>query len=920
VSTINGTPGDDILPGTDAGDVISGGAGNDRIDAGAGPDFLNGDTGNDIIDGGADFDTVIIDNFNSGPVTVDMVAGTATGAYSGNDTLLNIEHVMVSGSVGATMIGSVADEILQAYSPGRNIVSAGGGDDIVGDEGTNSVLDGGSGHNSVGLYRQAATPFTQIFTPGVNGTLADGTTYNNFEWFLLFTGSGDDSVTFNQLERRRVRPPGDFGNWWDAGGGNDTVMIDMSGSTTPLTLTQDQASANLYDNGPPQSGEIIGLINVDNYRIIGGSGNDLFNGGPGSDVFTGNGGNDQLVGGFGLDVARYSGLASDYRVDQISNTLFKITDLRGGSPDGVDTLIDIERVQWGDNSVTTLINMAPTVTTVGTLVPRNQTLSVSSFISVSDADNDTITRYQLFDGNNDPLSGHFEINGVVQAARTVIDVSAAQLAQTSFVTGRVNDPLQIRAYDGTNWSAPDNVGWSPFTISVPVNYAPVVTTSNVAAQHVQTIPLSGLISVSDGEADALTRYQLFDGTADPLSGHFMINGVVQAERTVLDITASQLGQTSFVAGFVTDNLQIRAYDGIDWSAPDNAGWSPFTVTVPNNHAPVVGTSNVTAQHAQTKALANLITVSDADNDTITRYQLFDGTADPNSGHFMINGVVQDERTVLDISASQLGQTAFIAGFVNDNLQIRAYDGATWSALDNVGWAPFTVSVPVNHAPVVSTSNVTAQHSQTIALSNLITVSDNDNDNITRYQLFDGTADSGSGYFVINGVVQAERSIIELTASQLAQTSFFTGLVGDNLQIRAFDGSAWSAPYNVGWSPFSITVAVNHAPAVATSNLVIPHGQSRTLASLITVSDADNDTITRYQLFDGTADPNSGHFVVNGVAQAERTVLDITASQLAQTSFLGGASSDDNLQIRAFDGFAWSAPDNVGWSPFHISVS
>jgi len=44
-----------------------------------------------------------------------------------------------------------------------------------------------------------------------------------------------------------------------------------------------------------------------------------------------------------------------------------------------------------------------------------------------------------------------------------------------------------------------------------------------------------------------------------------------------------------------------------------------------------------------------------------------------------------------------------------------------------------------------------------------------------------------------------------------------------------------------------------------------------LSSLVSVSDADNDTITKYQLWDGSRDPNSGHWVVNGVAQAAGTV-------------------------------------------------
>jgi len=75
----------------------------------------------------------------------------------------------------------------------------------------------------------------------------------------------------------------------------------------------------------------------------------------------------------------------------------------------------------------------------------------------------------------------------------------------------------------------------------------------------------------------------------------------------------------------------------------------------------------------------------------------------------------------------------------------------------------------------------------------------------------------------------------------------------------------------------------------------------------------------YQLWDSTADPSSGHFVVNGVAQAAGTVIGVTAAQFSQTTFVTGTVGD-SLQIRAFDGRAWSAADNAAWAPFHINVS
>jgi hypothetical protein len=190
------------------------------------------------------------------------------------------------------------------------------------------------------------------------------------------------------------------------------------------------------------------------------------------------------------------------------------------------------------------------------------------------------------------------------------------------------------------------------------------------------------------------------------------------------------------------------------------------------------------------------------------------------------------------------------------------------------------------------------------------------------QLWDATRDPSSGHFVVGGVAQAAGTVIQITSDQLSQTSFVTGTVGDSLQIRAMDSRGdWSAGDTAAWSPFNITLRSNSAPVVTTANLSKTAGQMLTLSSLFSVSDADGDLMTKYELWDSTSDSNSGHFVVNNAPQAASTVIDITAAQLSQTSFVTGASGHgDLLQIRAFDGYAWSAGDSAAWAPFHINVS
>jgi hypothetical protein len=658
-----------------------------------------------------------------------------------------------------------------------------------------------------------------------------------------------------------------------------------------------------------------------NDTLYGDKGADTLVGGAGNDILIGGGGNDTLNGGAGSDTAVYSGLASNYRVTKLSPNSFQIWDMRAGSPDGIDMLTDVENLKWSDGTITSLTGpQNPVVTTAAVTARQNQTLALSSLFTVSDPAGLAITKYQIRDTTADPASGHFVVNGVAQVAGTVIEVTAAQLAQTSFVTGSTGDALEIRAFDGVNWSAADTASWSPFNVSIAANRAPVVTTAAITTQKNQTLALSSLFKVSDPDGDTITKYQLKDTSTDPASGHFVVNGVAQAAGTVIDITAAQLAQTSFVTGSASDNLQIRAFDGTTWSAADAAQWSPFTVSVPANRAPVVTTGPISARKNQTFALSGLFTVSDPDGDSITKYQLRDTSTDPASGHFVVNGVAQAAGTAIEITAAQLAQTSFVAGAVGDNLQIRAFDGAAWSAADNAPWSPFAVSVAagINRAPTVMTTGITAKKNQTLALSSLFTVSDADGDTMTKYQLKDTTTSAASGHFVVGGVAQAAGGVIEISAGQLAQTSFVTGTVGDNLQIRAFDGTAWSAPDFGSWSPFTVAVPANNAPVVAAQDVTAQAGKTLAASTLFAASDPDGDAITQYQLWDGTAGASSGHFVVNGVAQAANTVISIPAASLAQTSFVTG-STGDVLQVRAFDGKSWSAADGTVWAAIHLTV-
>ncbi|MEA2971216.1 MAG: hypothetical protein QOE78_4477, partial [Alphaproteobacteria bacterium] len=76
------------------------------------------------------------------------------------------------------------------------------------------------------------------------------------------------------------------------------------------------------------------------------------------------------------------------------------------------------------------------------------------------------------------------------------------------------------------------------------NHAPVASAPDFSASRGQVINASSLFSASDADADSLL-YFFYDNSAAPTSGHFTVNGVVQAAGTTFAVTAAQLAQTTF---------------------------------------------------------------------------------------------------------------------------------------------------------------------------------------------------------------------------------------------------------------------------------------------------------------------------------------------------------------------------------------
>jgi autotransporter passenger strand-loop-strand repeat protein len=505
-------------------------------------------------------------------------------------------------------------------------------------------------------------------------------------------------------------------------------------------------------------------------------------------------------------------------------------------------------------------------------------VAASSLFTAGDADTDNIVQYEFFDSGQ--AGGHWVLNGIVQPDNQTISISASQLAQMTYRGGSGTETIWERASDGVQFGA-----WVSLN-ATGTESAPAVapTSASVVASYKSSVAATTLFTVYDRDGDLITQYDFWDNGAG--GGHWSINGVAQGSNVEIIVNASQLSQVTYTPGAGTDTLFVRANDGLLWSAW-TAGFSATDV------APVSTPvhNSVSGAGSKSYAFSELFTVSDADGDPATVYDLWDNGA--GGGHWSVNGVAQGSNQEILVNASQISQVTYQSGSGTDTLFLRASDGLHFGA--------WTQGVSVANAPVANPnqSAFTLSHTQSVAATTLFTATDADGDPITKYDFWDNGM--GGGHWSINGVAQGSNVEIIVNASQLSQVTYTPGAGTDTLFVRVNDGTQWSA-----WTPGF--TAVDGAPVSTwyTNSLVASTGQTFAASALFAATDADTDRITQYDFWDnGTG---GGHWSVNGVVQGSNKEIVVNASQLSQVTYTAGTGTD-SLFVRTNDGIQWGP-----WTP------
>ena len=143
--------------------------------------------------------------------------------------------------------------------------------------------------------------------------------------------------------------------------------------------------------------------------LDGGAGNDDLQGGLGQERLIGGEGNDTIDGGDHTDTAVYSGNWSDYTISESSGT-HTIVDNRAGSPDGTDTVTNVENFEFADGTVAVadLLDVGPSDIDVSSNSIDENSSAGTVVATLSTTDNALDSHSYAI--TNDP-SGFFEISG-----------------------------------------------------------------------------------------------------------------------------------------------------------------------------------------------------------------------------------------------------------------------------------------------------------------------------------------------------------------------------------------------------------------------------------------------------------------------------------------------------------------------------
>ncbi len=245
----------------------------------------------------------------------------------------------------------------------ENAIGGSGNDDIWGNNGNNHLI-GGSGDDRIGGFAGIDTILggegndeLRIFGLTKDDVVKGGA---GSDWLRIWKADANENPVFMVSGTTSLEVRDADGNLMASefesleitlGGGINLVDARGVGPNFALTLISSQGDSTYF--GGAGSDTLTGGYGID--KLHGGGGIDTIDGAESNDTLSGGAENDWIRGGTGTDTAVYSGGILDYAIRRVAGTNFNIVDARAGSPDGNDSVTDVENFQFSDFTATSFV-------------------------------------------------------------------------------------------------------------------------------------------------------------------------------------------------------------------------------------------------------------------------------------------------------------------------------------------------------------------------------------------------------------------------------------------------------------------------------------------------------------------------------------------------------------------------------------
>lgn len=564
---------------------------------------------------------------------------------------------------------------------------------------------------------------------------------------------------------------------------------------------------------------------------------------------------------------------------------------------GTISVSAFDGVQWSDFSDITVagLNRAPTVTPAARqTIMVGQEVSVASFFSLSDVDNDAVQLVSIYD-----YFQNIHLNGAHDYCPEphTYQVKVSELGKLTYTAPSLMGGVQgwsVYASDGTSWSRPVGV---LFTIA---DARPIVQAKSASPLGVgQTLPLSEFMFALDPFGKTITKFAIKDPTGGGslhLNGASNLASAEQISQSVVVIAAGEIDKLSYSGAnqVGSEVLTISAFNGENWGSADIAFYTSDQ-TSPNVRATP---SNIDV--GSTVNLSDFILASTASGKPIVKYRISDPAG---SGNIKLNGATDiatsgESSQGIVVSASDFLKLQYRATQTDshETLVISAFDGGSW------GQADLLLTSKNFHRPVVTTTPITLHAGESISVQDLFQVYAPDGGAMQYYQI----NDSG-GHLNLNGAeniwaAQQYQGIYGVRAKDLVKIVYTAGAVGsDTIYIEASDDKSSSM-----MMPLAITVLPN--PVIIPTTVTLAIAQTAALKDLFTVTNPSGKAITQYKIIDplggGTVYLNGASNLASYAEQAAGISI-INASDLDKLTYQAATSyAVDSLTISAFDGESW----------------